>query len=173
VSKIEGPKISPAAPGSDKPKEAVPAARPESSEASFTGGSRFGVSLKKSRELLQEMAKLGIREQDLEEEFVRSSGPGGQNVNKTSTKVKLRHKPSGIEVGCQRERSQALNRFFARRLLCEKYKELVLGIQSRKQQEREKIRRQKRRRSRRAKEKMLEQKRLHGEKKAGRRKPDF
>ncbi len=85
----------------------------------FTSG-KFGVTPRKERELLAEMLRLGIREADIEEKFVRGSGAGGQNRNKTSTRVRLVHRPTGIEVSYQRERSQALNRFFARRLLCEK-----------------------------------------------------
>src|ERR1039457_5203918 len=72
---------------------------------------QFGVSTDKGRALLERMARLGIRESDLEENFVKGSGAGGQKVNKTSSCVWLRHKPSGIEVKCQWERSQALNRF--------------------------------------------------------------
>jgi len=115
------------------------------------------------------MARLGIRESDLEESFIRSSGAGGQNVNKVSTCVVLRHRPSGLEVRCQRERSQALNRFLARRLLAERIEEKKEGIASRHRQAIEKIRRQKRKRSKRAKDRMLEGKRLHSEKKAMRR----
>ena len=66
------------------------------------------------------MEALGLREKDIEEKFIRSSGSGGQKVNKTSTCVYLRHIPTGIEVKCMRERSQSLNRFFARRELVEK-----------------------------------------------------
>lgn len=116
------------------------------------------------------MEKLGILEADLTEKFIRGSGSGGQKINKTSSCVYLLHKPSGIEVKCQRERSQALNRFFARRELCEKLAEKIAGEKSKRQKEREKIRRQKRRRSRRAKEKMLEKKHQQAEKKV-RRKP--
>lgn len=120
---------------------------------------RFGVSAAKIEALEARMAKLGIREQDLEERFLRARGPGGQNVNKVSTCVCLKYKPSGLEVRVQRERSQALNRFFARRLLVQKLEVLHLGRLSAERQRIEKIRRQKRRRSRRAKEKMLAGKR--------------
>jgi protein subunit release factor B len=101
---------------------------------------------------------LGIFEQDLEERFVRSGGPGGQNVNKVSSCVVLIHRPSGTTVRCQEERSQAMNRFRARQRLAEKIEDQVLGAASRRQQKIEKIRRQKRRRGRRAKEKMLQAK---------------
>ncbi|MBU0677573.1 MAG: peptide chain release factor-like protein [Verrucomicrobia bacterium] len=111
------------------------------------------------------MEELGVREEDLVEKFIRGSGSGGQKINKTSSCVYLFHKISGIEIKCQRERSQAMNRFFARRELCDQLEEKILGEKSRRQQEREKIRRQKRRRSRKAKEKVLQAKREKSEKK--------
>src|SRR5262245_13451110 len=121
----------------------------------------FPVSEGKARELEQRMKKLGVVEADLEESFVRSAGAGGQHVSKTSTCVVLVHTPSGIRVRCQQERSQAMNRFLARRWLLDKIEEIQEGKKSALQQEREKIRRQKRRRSRRARQKMLEDKRHH------------
>ena len=128
----------------------------------------FGISAEKEKALADRMAALGIREADLEEKFVRSQGKGGQNVNKTSTAVYLKHLPTGVEVKCQQERSQVLNRFLARRILVDKIEHLVLGQKSTEQQRVEKIRRQKRKRSKRAKEKMLVNKHRHGEKKAQR-----
>ena len=83
---------------------------------------RFPVTPKKEKELFVEMARLGIRETDLIETFVRSGGKGGQKVNKSSSCVRLRHLPTGIEVKCQAERSQVMNRFFARRILAGKIK---------------------------------------------------
>jgi peptide chain release factor len=130
----------------------------------------FGVSIEKEQALKERMEKLGIRDEDLVEKFVRSGGHGGQNVNKVATCVYLKHIPSGIEVKCQQERSQALNRFFARRLLADKLENQILGEQSAEQQRIEKIRRQKRKRSKRAKEKMLANKRAQSEKKQGRSK---
>jgi protein subunit release factor B len=116
------------------------------------------VGLDREKALLAKMSALGVRREDIIERFVRSQGPGGQNVNKTSTCVYLKHIPTGIEVKCQKERSQALNRYCARRILLGKIENVVLGSLSEKRQRIEKIRRQKRRRSRRAKLKMLEAK---------------
>jgi len=131
--------------------------------------SPYPVSEEKNDALMRRMAELGLLESDIEETFIRGSGSGGQKVNKTSSCVQLRHKPSGIEVKCQRERSQAMNRFFARRELCDRLEERIRGARAARQQEQEKIRRQKRRRSRRQKARMLDEKRKHGEKKAARR----
>jgi protein subunit release factor B len=88
-----------------------------------------------------------------------------------STCVVLRHVPSGIVVRCQRERSQALNRFLARRELLDRLDARERGAAAAAESERQRIRRQKRRRSRRAKEKMLATKRAQSEKKAARRSP--
>lgn len=126
---------------------------------------RFSVSEKKEKALASRMARLGLKEADLQESFVRSGGRGGQNVNKTSTCVYLKHKPTGLEVKCQKERSQALNRYLARVILADKLERILKGKQSDEQQRIERIRRQKRRRSKRAKEKVLAEKKIVSEKK--------
>jgi len=123
------------------------------------------VGLKKEKSLREMMACLGVREEDIVERFIRAQGPGGQNVNKVSTCVHLRHLLTGIEVKCQQERSQAQNRYRARQLLLKKIECAILRKSSEEQKRIEKIRRQKRRRSRRAKLKILESKRRHAAKK--------
>jgi protein subunit release factor B len=130
----------------------------------------FGVSLDKEAALEEKMRLFGIKEQDLIEAFVRSAGKGGQNVNKAATCVYLKHIPTGIEVKCQRERSQALNRYIARVLLVRKIENCALGRLSEERKRIEKLRRQKRKRSKRAKLKILEQKRMQSEKKVMRKK---
>ena len=109
----------------------------------------FAVSEEKQRALRARMAELGIREEEFEEQFVRSSGRGGQHVNKTSTCVQLKHRPTGLLVTCMRERSQSVNRFLARRELVEKIA-AHLGLPTAADAERERIRRQKARKKRRS-----------------------
>lgn len=104
------------------------------------------------------MEASGIYERDLAETFVRSGGAGGQHVNKTSSCVQLLHRPTGLMVKCQDDRSQAINRYLARRRLLGLFEARVLRRKTEEQQRREKIRRQKRRRSRRSKEKILQEK---------------
>ncbi len=111
------------------------------------------------------MSGLGIRRQDISESFIRASAPGGQNVNKTSTCVYLKHIPTGIEVKCQQERSQAQNRYLARLILAKKIEERVKENIDQELQRLHKLRRQRRRRSQKAKLKILEQKRRHSQKK--------
>ena len=125
------------------------------------------VSKEKDDHIQSVMRQLGIQDDDLLEKFII-----GQNLHKTSSCVYLQHIPTGISVKCQASRSREMNRYFARRLLCEKYQSLILKEKTEKQQESEKIRRQKRTRSRKQKKKILEGKRLHGEKKGLRSRPD-
>ena len=96
------------------------------------------------------MAACGLREADLEEQFMTARGPGGQKTNRTATAVRLRHMPTGIEVKWSTERSQGLNRFFARRRLCELLEAMRLGRQVPAAREAARIRRQKKRRARRS-----------------------
>jgi protein subunit release factor B len=125
----------------------------------------------KSEALMRRMEALGIAEADLLEKFVRGSGAGGQKINKTSNCVFLKHLPSGVAIKCQLDRSRELNRFLARRELCEALEQIRDGRASAKSQAIEKMRRQKRRRSRRSKQRSIEDKRLQSRKKSLRRPP--
>jgi peptide chain release factor len=111
----------------------------------------MSVSPEKQKALQEILLKLNIREEDVTEHFIRSQGAGGQKVNKTSSAVYLKHLPTGLTVKMQQERSQALNRFLAWRLLAEKVEELQSG-KSLRQQQGEKIRKQKNRRLRKRKQ---------------------
>ena len=126
------------------------------------------ISKAKQDELKNKMERLSVKEDDIHESFTRSSGHGGQKVNKTSSCIYLKHIPTGIEVKCQKERSQSLNRFFARRLLLNKIEEMILGEESEEKKRIEKIKRQKRKRSKRAKEKILHDKKMKSKKKEDR-----
>jgi protein subunit release factor B len=123
------------------------------------------VSTEKEKALAERMQELGVSENDFEESFIRSSGPGGQKVNKSSSCVHLVHIPTGLSVKCQRERSQTLNRFLARRLLLDKIESQWKGFVTAEKEKIEKLRRQKRKRSKRAKEKILAAKHQQARKK--------
>jgi len=119
-------------------------------------------------ELEQRLRRLGVREEDIEESFVRSGGRGGQNVNKVSTCVVLHHRPSGTMVKCQEERSQALNRQRARLLLADKLEAAAARRARAATEAAERLRRQKRRPSRAARARMVEEKRSRARTKSGR-----
>jgi len=112
----------------------------------------FAVSKEKNQWLKEKMEALNIREEDIREKFVRSSGKGGQKVNKTSSCVYLKHLPTGIEVKCMKERSQSVNRFLARRELLEGI-EALSGDPTRRVLEIERIRKQKGKRRKRSEKK--------------------
>jgi protein subunit release factor B len=129
------------------------------------------VSPEKTAALEQSMATLGIREEDLLEKFVRGSGSGGQKINKTSNCVFLKHLPTGVCIKCQIDRSREMNRFLARRELCDQLDAIRQGKAIAKTQAIEKLRRQKRPRSQRSKQRSIADKRAISQKKSLRRSP--
>ena len=122
--------------------------------------------------LLQKMQTLNILEEDIEETFVRSSGPGGQNVNKISSCVILKHIPTGLKIKCQTERSQKQNRLKARELLLEKMEAYYREKQLKERLASEKIKRQNRKKPKSLKEEILKQKKQQAQKKIFRKKID-
>jgi len=129
---------------------------------------RLEVSIEKRKDLRRRMRKLKVFEKDLVETFVRSSGPGGQNVNKVSSCVVLKHLPTGTQVKCQEERTQGLNRFLARTLMIEKLDKQRREARLKIVNKIEKLRRQTRKKSKSAKEAMLKEKQKKSEKKKSR-----
>jgi len=110
-------------------------------------------------QIFDRMARLKIRPEDVEERFIRGSGPGGQKINKTSSCVWLRHRPTGVETRCQRERSQTANRELAWMELCAKLEERKQAAKAAERAEREKNLRRQRPKSGRQKARMVESKR--------------
>ena len=131
---------------------------------------KFVITPKKEENLQKKMRRFGVNEKDLAENFIRSSGRGGQHANKSSTCVYLKHMPTGVEVKCAKERSQSINRFIARKLLVDKVEKMVLSKAAEEKRRREKLRRQKRGRTKKGKEKMLAAKKKRSERKTLRRK---
>lgn len=111
---------------------------------------------------------LGVRPEEVEERFVRGTGAGGQKINKTSSTVWLQHRPTGVEVRCQRERNQSVNRLLAWTELAEKLAWRRQQATSLARAERELARRQNRQKSRGQKARMIESKKHRAKKKGGR-----
>lgn len=114
------------------------------------------------------LGSLGVTAADVEERFVRGAGAGGQKINKTSSTVWLRHRPTGVEARCQRERSQTVNRQFAWRELAEKLEARRSAAIQAVRDEREQARRRRRQKSRGQKVRMIESKRHRAKTKSGR-----
>ncbi len=122
---------------------------------------KYPVSPEKESALERLMESLGLIEANITEKFITGSGSGGQKINKTASCVYLKESSYQIEVKCQKTRSQSLNRYYARKELCEKVDLLLNKEKSKQQQKIEKIRRQKRKRSKKAKEKILANKKIN------------
>ncbi len=116
----------------------------------------------------ERLSAMGISVADVEERFIRGSGPGGQKINKTSSTVWLRHRPTGLEVRCQQERSQAANREQAWRELCGKLEARVRAAKAAVVDAREEERRRNRQKSRGQKARMIESKKHRAKHKAKR-----
>lgn len=113
----------------------------------------FAVTPAKRDALIARMQACGVKETDIKESFSTSSGPGGQHVNKVATSVALEHLPSGISLTCSRTRQQSLNRYYARKELCQILENMQQGSDSPQNRKIEKLKKQKARRRRRAQKK--------------------
>jgi protein subunit release factor B len=135
----------------------------------FPSCSLIMISRDSIRQLLLRLESLGVAREDLVETFVRGRGNGGQKINKTSSTVRLRHEPTGIEVLCQEQRSLAQNRYLARELLCDKLEQRRQAHHQARQAAISRARAQKAKRSPALKRRMVENKRHRSGIKAGRR----
>ncbi len=115
----------------------------------------MGPSKEKISALEKRMSDLGIKKEDIEEKFIKSSGRGGQKINKTSSAVFLKHKTSHLCVKCGKARSQNLNRFLALRILIDMIEAAMDGKNDKKFEKNEKIKKQKQRRKTKTKKKLL------------------
>jgi protein subunit release factor B len=111
---------------------------------------------------------LGVQPDDVEESFIRGAGAGGQKINKTSSTVRLKHRPSGVEVRCQRERNQSVNRLLAWTELADKLEERQRALAGAARSARELERRRHRQKSRGQKRRMIADKKHRARHKAGR-----
>jgi protein subunit release factor B len=114
----------------------------------------MGPKKEKILELANKMKKIGLDKNDIEEKFIKSSGRGGQKVNKSSSAVFLKHIPTQLTIKYGKERSQHLNRYKALKLLVAKFEQLKFGISSKESEKINKIRKQKQKRKKRAKQKL-------------------
>lgn len=119
------------------------------------------ITAKKWEHIRNKMQQLNIAETDLDEKFILGSGHGGQKLQKTQSTVFLKHHPTGILIKCQYSRSRENNRYYARKILCDKIAFLLYKEKSDKQKLIHKIKKQKKKRSKKAKQKMLNDKRKH------------
>jgi len=124
-------------------------------------------------QIAEKLRALGFREEEVEERFVRGSGPGGQKINKTSSTVWLRHRPTGVEVRCQEGRSQAENRAAAWLRLCDKLVARAADAAAAARRAREADRRRSRQKPPGRKAAMVEAKRRHARRKGRRGRVDW